>query len=182
SFGMNHFGVYPAVLIQVGINADSAGVAITCDPFNQSESGPGENEGPFQRPNGAGARPGIGPMSGEKQATAAIYINAKRGLGMKVVEGRRVAEQVIYRVASDTIQVLTRSTEDSMLQFDDKGGLKEIKIDLDRKVLTDPMVRTLARAAIYIKRVFGDADQDIEWVFAKGQLYIVQSRPYIAAP
>jgi len=181
SFGMNHFGVYPAVLIQVGINADSAGVAITCDPFNQSEPGPIE-EGPFQNPNDGGAGPATSPRNAGKQATTAIYINAKRGLGMKVVEGRRVAEQVIYRTASDKIEVLTRSTEDSMLQFDDKGGLREIKIDQDRKVLTDPMVRKLARAAIYIKRVFGDADQDIEWVFAKGQLYIVQSRPFIAVP
>src|SRR5262249_47647295 len=180
SFGMNHFGVYPAVLIQVGINADSAGVVITCDPFNQSETNPVTDDRPFEDP--VRKVPGSGTTNRPLEEPTAIYINAKRGLGMKVVEGRRVAEQVIYRTASDKIEVLTRSTEDSMLQFDDKGGLKEIKIDQDRKVLTDPMVRKLAQAAIYIKRVFGDADQDIEWVFARGQLYIVQSRPYIAAP
>jgi hypothetical protein len=101
---------------------------------------------------------------------------------MKVVEGRRVAEQVIYRPGADTIEVLTRSNEDSMLQFDEKGGLKEIKIDQDRRVLTDAMVRKLAGAAIDIKRVFKDVEQDIEWVFAKGQLYIVQSRPFIPSP
>src|SRR5262245_41939107 len=39
SFGMNHFGVYPAVLIQEGINADSAGVAITTDPFDRADRG-----------------------------------------------------------------------------------------------------------------------------------------------
>ncbi|HKQ08302.1 MAG TPA: PEP/pyruvate-binding domain-containing protein [Blastocatellia bacterium] len=149
SFGMNHFGVYPAVLIQEGINADSAGVAITTDPFDPQDRG-------------------------------AVYINAKRGLGIKVVEGKRVAEQVIYRPRSLTIQVLTRSDEDTMLAFDEGGGVKEVRIEARRAVLTDDMVRRLARAALAIKRAFGGRDQDIEWVYAGGQLYIVQSRPYIA--
>jgi hypothetical protein len=179
TFGMNHFGVYPAVLVQVGINADSAGVAITCDPFNQSETREVEAEDPFQSPKPDGSN-AAAVAKGAPEQTAAIYINAKRGLGMKVVEGRRVAEQVMYRPASDAIQVLTRSTEDSMLQFDDRGGLKEIKIDDDRRVLTDAMVRKLAHAAVVISGVFGGVEQDIEWVIAKGQLYIVQSRPFIA--
>jgi hypothetical protein len=148
SFGMNHFGVYPAVLVQAGIDAESAGVAITKDPFDPQDRG-------------------------------AVYVNAKRGLGIKVVEGRRVAEQVIYRPRSNTIQVLTRSDEDTMLQFDERGGVKELQIEAHRAVLTDAMVRRLARAALQIKRTFGGRDQDIEWVYMRGQLYIVQSRPYI---
>ena len=150
SFGMNHFGVYPAVLIQEGIDADSAGVAITRDPFN-----PGDRDG--------------------------VFVNAKRGLGIKVVEGRRVAEQVIYHSGSGEIQVLTRSDEDSMLVFDEKGGVKEVTIEKQRPVLTDPLVRGLARAALRIKRIFSGRDQDIEWLYSRGRLYIVQSRPYIAA-
>jgi len=41
-------------------------------------------------------------------------------------------------------------------------------------------VRRLAGAALQIKRVFGGREQDIEWVYRRGQLFIVQSRPYIA--
>ena len=149
SFGMSHFAVYPAVLVQKGIDADSAGVAITTDPFDPADRG-------------------------------AVYVNAKRGLGMKVVEGRRVAEQAIYHPPSRTIQVLTRSDEDTMLAFDENGGVKEVTIEQQRRVLTDPMVRRLAGAAVQIKRVFGGREQDIEWVFSRGRLYIVQSRPYIA--
>ena len=148
SFGMNHFGVYPAVLVQRGIDAESAGVAITTDPFNRANRG-------------------------------AVYVNAKRGLGIKVVEGRRVPEQLIYSPGSNAIQVLTRSDEDTMLKFDESGGVREIKIEESRTVLTDPMVRRLARAAYQIKRLFAGRDQDIEWLYARGQLYIVQSRPYI---
>jgi phosphoenolpyruvate synthase/pyruvate phosphate dikinase len=145
---MNHFGVYPAVLIQEGIDADSAGVAITTDPFDPADRG-------------------------------AVFVNAKRGLGIKVVEGRRVAEQVIYHPGSRAINVLTRSDEDTMLVFDKQGGVKEVTIEQQRRVLTDLLVRGLARASLQIKRVFGGRDQDIEWVYSRGQLYIVQSRPYI---
>jgi phosphoenolpyruvate synthase/pyruvate phosphate dikinase len=148
SFGMNHMGVYPGVLVQEGIEADSAGVAVTTDPFD-----------PEQRDT--------------------VYINAKRGLGIKVVEGRRAPEQVLYRLKTNTVQVLTRSDEDTMLAFDERGGIKEVSIDQTRSVLTDPMIARLARASAMIKRVFGGVDQDIEWLYARGRLYIVQSRPYV---
>ncbi|MEP6636641.1 MAG: PEP/pyruvate-binding domain-containing protein, partial [Acidobacteriota bacterium] len=146
--GIDHAKVYMAVLIQEGINADSAGVMITADPYNQ------ENKD-------------------------AIYISAKRGLGIKVVEGKKIAEQLIFRPQTNAVQVLTRSAEDSLLTFDDKGGVKEIPITGERSVLTDNMVRRLARAAQNIKRVFNDKDQDIEWIYLHNQIYIVQSRPFI---
>jgi hypothetical protein len=110
----------------------------------------------------------------------AIYISAKRGLGIKVVEGQRIAEQIIFRPRTNAIQVLTRSAEDSLLTFDEKGGVKEVPITGDRVVLTDEVIRRLVRAASGIKRVFGSRDQDIEWAYMKGQIYIVQARPYIA--
>ena len=110
---------------------------------------------------------------------AAIYISAKRGLGIKVVEGQRIAEQIIFRPRTNAIQVLTRSAEDSLLTFDEKGGVKEVPITGDRVVLTDDVIRRLVRAATAIKRVFANKDQDIEWAYMKGQIYIVQSRPFV---
>ena len=109
----------------------------------------------------------------------AIYISAKRGLGIKVVEGQRIAEQVIFRPRTNAVQVLTRSAEDSLLTFDEKGGVKEVPITGDRVVLTDEVIRRLVKATRDIKRVFGERDQDIEWAYMKGQIYIVQSRPFI---
>jgi hypothetical protein len=118
------------------------------------------------------------PFNNENKG--AIYISAKRGLGIKVVEGKKVAEQIIYQPRANAIQVLTRSDEDSLLTFDEKGGVKEIAITGERIVLTDDVVRRLVNAATAIKRVFGSRDQDIEWAYMKGQIYIVQSRPFIA--
>ena len=150
--GIDHMKIFMAVLIQEGINSESSGVMITADPFNRETTR--ENQG-------------------------AVYISAKRGLGMKVVEGQRIAEQVMFRPVSNAVQILTRSEEDSLLTFDEHGGIKEIPISGERVVLTDDVVRRLAAAAAHIKRVFGGKDQDIEWAFMKGQIYIVQSRPYI---
>jgi len=116
----------------------------------------------------------------DKQNMGGIYISAKRGLGSKVVEGPKVAEQVIYNPRAKAMQVLTRSAEDSLLTFDEHGGLKEVPITGERKVLTDDVIQRLVRAALEIKRVFGNREQDIEWAYMNGQLYIVQSRPFIA--
>jgi phosphoenolpyruvate synthase/pyruvate phosphate dikinase len=147
--GIDHTKVFMAVLIQEGINSESSGVMITTDPFNHNSR------------------------------DATIYISAKRGLGMKVVEGQKVAEQVMFRPVANAVQVLTRSEEDSLLTFDEHGGIKEIPISGARTVLSDEVVRRLAKAGLAIKRVFGGKDQDIEWAYMRGQLYIVQARPYI---
>ncbi|HEX8891559.1 MAG TPA: PEP/pyruvate-binding domain-containing protein [Pyrinomonadaceae bacterium] len=116
----------------------------------------------------------------DKEDRDAIYISAKRGLGIKVVEGKKIAEQIVFHTRGSSVQVLTRSDEDSLLTFDENGGVKEIPITGERAVLTDEVIRRLVRAADQIKRVFGNRDQDIEWAYMKGQIYIVQSRPYIS--
>ncbi|MBL8203406.1 MAG: PEP/pyruvate-binding domain-containing protein [Blastocatellia bacterium] len=117
------------------------------------------------------------PFDSEDQG--AIYLNAKRGLGIRVVEGKRVAEQIIYQPRSNAIKILTRSDDDTMLKFDEKGGVREIKVETNRAVLTNDLIRRLSRAAANIKRTFNGRDQDIEWLTVGNQIYIVQSRPYV---
>ncbi len=144
-----HDGTYMGVLLQVGVKTESSGVMITKDPFDS------ENKN-------------------------SIYISAKRGLGIKVVEGKKIAEQILYRKASDAVQVLTRSGEDSLLTFDEKGGVKEVPISGKRKVLTDEVTRRLVSVGNKIKKLFGGKiEQDIEWGYADGQIFIFQSRPFI---
>ena len=139
-----------AVLVQEGINAESAGVMITTDPFDRENAN-------------------------------STYISAKRGLGIRVVEGKQVAEQLLYDPRTGATKVLTRSGEDSRLEFDARGGVRERPlVGTDRTVLTDATVNRLAQAAQAIKTVFGGREQDIEWTIMRGRIYIVQSRPYIA--
>lgn len=115
----------------------------------------------------------------EPEEEGAVFINAKRGLGIRVVEGRRVAEQLIYRPDPESIQVLTRSTDDAKLIFDEKGGVREVPVEAGRLVLTDAMARRLAYVSQALERVFDGKPQDIEWLTIGDTIYIVQSRPYL---
>ncbi len=152
SAGINHSATYAAVLVQIGVKAEAAGVLITTNPFDKSDR-------------------------------ASVYVNAQRGLGIRVVEGRRVPEQLLYqpgtRAKTQSVKVLTRSDDDTMLTFDERGGVREFKIETARAVLTDAVVKRLARAALQIERVFRGAKQDIEWVTVGAQIFIVQARPYV---
>jgi len=108
-----------------------------------------------------------------------VFINAKRGLGIRVVEGRRVAEQLLYRADPEAIQVLTRSTDDAMLSFDENGGVREIAVEPGRVVLTDERARRLAKVGQRIAAMFSGDPQDIEWLVIGDAIYVVQSRPYL---
>jgi hypothetical protein len=78
------------------------------------------------------------------------------------------------------VQVLTRSGEDSLLIFDENGGVKEVPISGERAVLTDEVARRLVNVGNRIKTIFGGkTEQDIEWGYKNGQIYVFQSRPFI---
>lgn len=116
----------------------------------------------------------------DPQHRGATYISAKRGLGIKVVEGKRVAEQVLYDRRSRAVQVITRSAEDNELQLDQRGGIKEVAIDPARAVLNDALVRRLADVGQQLRNVFGGREQDVEWATdEQGRLVILQARPFV---
>ncbi|TFI58582.1 pyruvate, phosphate dikinase [Sphingomonas parva] len=147
--GIDHLAVRAAVLMQAGIDADAAGVMTTIDPFDE--------------------------QADERR----IFIAAKRGIGIRVVEGRKIAEQLIYRPELDSIQVLTRSQDDVMLHFAPGGGVEEVRIDPNRAVLSDDLVRRLGTIGGAIQRAFGSRPQDIEWLVVGDRIMIVQSRDYV---
>ncbi|MBN6102395.1 pyruvate, phosphate dikinase [Xanthomonas sp. CFBP 8703] len=107
------------------------------------------------------------------------YISAKRGLGIRVVEGKRQAEQVMYSTWSRAVQVLSRSAEDTQLVADAGGGVREVPITGSRQVLTDALIARLARVGASTKQALGGADQDIEWAVVGDEVLILQSRPYV---
>ncbi len=108
------------------------------------------------------------------------YISAKRGLGIKVVEGRRQAEQAMYSSWSKAVQVLTRSAEDTKLVADAAGGVREVPVAGDRQVLDDALVARLAAVGRRVKQALGGrADQDIEWAVVGDDILVLQARPYI---
>lgn len=108
-------------------------------------------------------------------------INAKSGLGLRVVEGKKVPESLLYDVHNRGLRILSRSDEDTMLVFDGKGGVREVpNPKKGQPVITQARAETLGRAARRIVALFPpDAPLDIEWLFVGEQLYIVQARPYV---
>lgn len=112
----------------------------------------------------------------------ATYIAAKRGIGIRVVEGQRVAEQILYSSRSKAIQVLNRSADDVALQLDPAGGVREVPTTAGRAVLTDALVPRLAAVGLAVQRRFGGQAQDIEWALQGEQILVLQARPFVDAP
>lgn len=145
--------VFMSVLIQVGINMEKGGVMITKDPFDR------ENKN-------------------------AVYISSVCGHNSKVVSNSGIPEQVLFNPKSNAVVLMTLSDQKNSLRFASDGGLVETPDTCanptTRRILSDSQVRNLARVALNIRRIFGNkAEQDIEWGIMNGQVYIVQSRPYI---
>jgi hypothetical protein len=106
-------------------------------------------------------------------------INAKSGLGMRVVGGKKVPEQLLYDRDHRAIKVLSRSDESTMLVFDAQGGIKEVPTEAGQPILTDRRIIALGDAAAAVQALFDNGPQDIEWLFEGERLFIVQSRPFV---
>lgn len=146
--GIDHRQVYPAVLIQTGVNATAAGVLLTTDIWGHN-------------PN-------------------TYFINAKWGLGMRVVEGQKVPEQVLYDANNHGTRIISRSSESTMLVFDEENGVREIPTPAGNTILTEARARRLGDAVGAIIPLFSkETPLDVEWVLDGEKIWIVQARPYV---
>ncbi|WP_225413594.1 PEP/pyruvate-binding domain-containing protein [Stigmatella hybrida] len=109
-------------------------------------------------------------------------INAKRGLGLSVVSGTTVPEQVLYDIRYPGARVMSRSEDSTMLVFDAQGGIKEVPTGAEEPVLSEVRARELSLAAAKLVKVFPRSGPlDIEWVLEGNKVWIVQARPFIDA-
>ncbi len=110
---------------------------------------------------------------------ASVTINAKHGLGLRVVDGKKVPEQVLYDRTGKTMRIISRSDDDVAVVFDKDGGVREVKTG-GKPVLSEALVQMLAASATDVERIFaGKGPQDIEWLIVDGKVQLVQSRPYV---
>lgn len=145
--------VHMSALIQLSVDMDRGGVMISKDPF-------------------------------DKQNRNAVYISAVCGHNSNVVNNTGIPEQILVNPRSNAVVLMTQSDQVNSLRFSPEGGLVETPDKcanpLTRRILTDMQSRNLARIALAVRRAFGGrAEQDIEWGIRNGQVWIVQSRPYI---
>ena len=107
-------------------------------------------------------------------------INAKWGLGMKVVEGQKVPEQIIFDATNDGTRILSRSDDTTMLVFDPAGGLKEIPVPASEIILTEARAKRLVTAVQQFIPLFAPGvPLDVEWVLEGETMWIVQARPFV---
>lgn len=106
-----------------------------------------------------------------------LSIDASFGLGEALVAGLVNAD--VYKVCNSEITDKKISTKKLAVLPLKEGGTKEEAIEADAQntqALTDEQILQLARMGRKIEEHFG-RPQDIEWCFADGKFYIVQSRP-----
>ncbi len=117
-------------------------------------------------------------------------INAKWGLGMRVVEGQKIAEQILYDTSNNGTRVISRSDETTMLVVGEKGGMIEKPVPKGEAILTEKRAKLLGTAAKRVTKIFKNTEVlDIEWVLetkdgkdgsaGKDTFWIVQARPYV---
>ena len=111
-------------------------------------------------------------------------INAKWGLGMRVVEGQKMAEQILFDTSNDGTRVVSRSDETTMLVVSPSGGVMEKIVPKGEAILTEKRAKTLSGFAKRVTTIFKQTEVlDIEWVLetkeGKDLFWIVQARPYV---
>lgn len=117
----------------------------------------------------------LDPVTNDKDR---IVIESVWGLGEMIVQGSVVPDH--YVVQKDTFAILSKEISDQVIQLvrhDD--GNKEIEVPLsirDKQKLPDEAIKKLAEIGDKIQKHYY-FPQDIEWSWAKGKLYIIQSRP-----
>lgn len=117
------------------------------------------------------------PASGD-----GVYINAKRGLGLRVVGGDRVPEQVLYDEVTHELRVISRSDDPVALVIDADGGVREVPAAKE-PFLNHARVRALVKAAKRVRELFPDHPQDVEWLITgESRVWLVQTRPYVEGP
>lgn len=110
-------------------------------------------------------------------------INAKSGLGIRVVEGTRVPEQIIFDTANKGTKIISRSDDKFMLVFDTKGGIHEVANPHRGVILTEERAARLSEAVQSIVPLFSASHAlDVEWLLEGELVWIVQARPYVSGP
>lgn len=113
------------------------------------------------------------PLTGRRDE---IVIDASFGLGEAIVSG--LVEPDHYVVDPQTWQITGRKLGTKALAIVPRadGGTERIAGGESHQALPDEQIVELARVARRVANHFG-APQDIEWAWAGGQLYLLQSRP-----
>ena len=145
--GLDHLEALMAVVVQQMLPSTSAGVLFTANPVSNK----------YQE----------------------VLINSSWGLGESVVQGSVVPDSFSMDKESGVVTSRTISAKESTIELNDGSGTRQRAVSQqlrDKPSITDEQLEQLLDLALSIEDHY-EAPQDIEWAFADGQLYVLQSRP-----
>jgi len=151
--GVDQATVMMAVVVQKMVAADVSGVLFTANP-----------------------------VTGDR---AELVVNASFGLGEAIVSGQVTPDS--YVLDRDTLSVKTSTTgnkaEMSVAALDQ--GIQTKAVDeskANQSSLSTDMLTQLGRLSLQAEQQLGGEPQDIEWAFADGKCWLLQSRPITNLP
>ena len=115
------------------------------------------------------------PMNGRRDEVA---INAAWGLGEAVVSGEVSPDTIVADKATGEVREVTIGNKAVMTALT-PGGTAQQPVDPGRRgarVLDDAQVAALVSLGRKVEALYG-TPQDVEWCWAEGAFYILQSRP-----
>lgn len=122
----------------------------------------------------------IDPINGSRER---IVVNSAFGLGELVVSGEGDVDQFVVEKASGT--VIDRRIASKSHAIVGRGvGTERLPVAPERATLpslSDTQLAELTRLCVRVER-FYSFPQDLEWAFADGRLYLLQSRPVTKFP
>ena len=151
--GIEHDAVAMAVVVQLMVPSDVSGILFTANP-----------------------------ATGERSE---MIINASFGLGEAVVGGQVTPDT--YTVDRETMAAKDTiiGPKEQKIVADGDQGTKLTDVDEDERgqsSLSDEAIKELATLAIKAEAHFDGVPQDIEWAYAGGRLFMLQSRPITNLP
>jgi pyruvate,water dikinase len=144
--GFDHHQVYMAVVVQAMIGSEVSGIMFTANPITGNR--------------------------GE------AVINASWGLGEAIVSGLVTPDTFTVRKSDGHILSRQVATKEHMIEYAKEGGTVELVTPAERQdapALSDDQVAELVALGHQIETHYS-APQDIEWAYAQGRFYILQTR------
>jgi pyruvate,water dikinase len=128
-------------------------------------------------PETAGVLFTANPITSSKEE---VVIEANWGLGESVVSGKSMNDFFVIQKSPLEVKETRISKKTIMICFDEEKGYgrKEMAVSpemMDAPTLSEDQVLELGKVGLKIEELF-EYPQDIEWAYAKGELFILQSR------
>ncbi|MFH2105499.1 MAG: PEP/pyruvate-binding domain-containing protein [Parcubacteria group bacterium] len=109
-----------------------------------------------------------------------LIIEAGWGLGESIVLGKITPDSyVIDKEKEEIIDLNISEQEKKIIRQGDKGGVKEVPVPASHKNKQKLSAEKIIELAQIVKKIEQHycSPQDVEWAYAAGKFYVVQSRP-----